>query len=228
MSSQVFGETQNYMRRNSVRDVIVAKAINNGCNPYCKSTDADAKRVTDEMRAKVKNIIVPEIKAVASKKNAIVREASGTRRGDEHKAHREIVHIENFELVKRKSEGISMGMLVSFMIVAMVLTMIVFSGSLINEEARRYSELVDTLEVLKEEDKALMVALEDKHELLSVADVAVNELGMVLANTNSTELLSLSEGDTVELYNEGEKTSFAVNLLNTFGDKIGDFLEYLD
>ena len=30
MSSQVFGETQNYMRRNSVRDVIVAKAINNG------------------------------------------------------------------------------------------------------------------------------------------------------------------------------------------------------
>ena len=36
-----------------VKDVLIAKAIRSGYNPYCRSTDADARRVTDAMRQSV-------------------------------------------------------------------------------------------------------------------------------------------------------------------------------
>ena len=101
MNAQFFDTTRAYVRRDSVRDVLVAKAITNGCNPYCKSTDADARRVTDDMRAKVRNVIVPNVNAVAPvAKRAAVREVVDVRTKEMSKAHREVVHIENFQLVK--------------------------------------------------------------------------------------------------------------------------------
>ena len=222
---------RNANRRTSVRDVIVAKAIQNGYNPYCKSTDANARRVTDEMRARVRSVAVPETKAVAVKtKKSAVREvaASAPVKSQTH-ARREIIHIENFELVRRKTPSLSLGMLVSVLITAMVLAMVVYSGSLINKEARRYSELSESLEVLKEEDKTLTLALESKHESIDIADIAVNEYGMVAAKAATADYLSLSEGNSVEVYSADDgDTSVPVDLLNTFGDKIGGFLEYLD
>lgn len=213
----------------SVRDVIIAKAIQNGYNPYCKSTDANARRVTEEMKAKALRVVVPETKAVAPKRQkAVVREVIATETKPQNRGHREVVHIENFELVRRKGTKLSLSMLVSVMITAMVLAMVVFSGSLINEEARRYSELSDTLVQLKEEDKALALALEVKHDSVDIADVAA-DFGMVANNTATSEYLSLSAGDSVEVYSaDSENTPVSVDLLNTFGDKIGGFLEYLD
>ena len=229
MNVQATGMVQNGRHGTSVRDVIIAKAIQSGYNPFCKSTDAGAKNITEEMRKKANCIVVPENKSMTSvRKNSAVREVTVTVK-PEQRARREVVHIENFELVKRRTPSLSLGMLVSFMVTAMVLSMVVFSGSLINEEARRYSELSDTLAELKETDKTLTLALEEKHELVDAMDIAVNELGMVAANAAATEYLSLSEGDGVEVYAaDEEKTSFTVNLLNTFSDKIGGFLEYLD
>ena len=213
----------------SVRDVIIAKAIQNGYNPYCKSTDANARRVTEEMKAKALRVVVPETKAVAPKRQkAVVREVIATETKPQNRGHREVVHIENFELVRRKGTKLSLSMLVSVMITAMVLAMVVFSGSLINEEARRYSELSDTLVQLKEEDKALALALEVKHDSVDIADVAA-DFGMVANNTATSEYLSLSAGDSVEVYSaDSENTPVSVDLLNTFGDKIGGLLEYLD
>ncbi len=229
MNVQATGMTGNYRHGTSVRDVIIAKAIQNGYNPYCKSTDASAKRVTEEMRAKASRITVPETKAVSAvpNKNA-VRDVTAAPKRSENRGRREVVHIENFQLVKRRTPTISLGMFVSFMVTAMVLGMVVFSGSLINVEARRYSELTNTLAELKEEEKALALALEEKHEQIDVADFAVSELGMVAANTVGTEYISLSEGDSVAVYSEEENTPMTVKLLNTFGDTINSFLEYLD
>ncbi|MBQ8837160.1 MAG: hypothetical protein IJ002_06605 [Clostridia bacterium] len=211
----------------SVKDVIIAKAIQNGYNPYCKSTDANARRVTDEMRAKASRVVVPETGIVVAKKQkAVVREAAPAVKPQ--RARREIVHIENFELVKSKGTRLSLSMLVSVMITAMVLAMVVFSGSLINEEARRYSELSDTLAELKEEDKTLTLALEEKHNSIDIADVA-DGYGMVTANSAAVEYLSLSSGDSVEVYDaDNGNTPVTVELLNTFGDKLSGFLEYLD
>lgn len=229
MNAQSMSVTHNDRYGRSVRDVIIAKAIQNGYNPYCKSTDNEARRVTDEMRAKVKNIAIPDTKAISASKKAPVREVTPAPVKVQPRNRREIVHIENFELVRKKSPSLSLGMFVSVMITAMVLAMVVFSGSLINEEARRYSELSGTLEVLKEEDKTLTLALEEKHDVLSIEDIALNEFGMVASNTATAEYLSLSEGDSVEVYSaDSDDTSVTVNLLNTFGDKIGGFLEYLD
>ena len=58
----------------TVKDVLVAKAIQNGYNPYCRSTDANARKVTEDMRVKAQNIRVPESKASAKMKKPPVRE----------------------------------------------------------------------------------------------------------------------------------------------------------
>lgn len=230
MNVQATGMVRGNRYGTSVRDVIIAKAIQNGYNPYCKSTDANARRVTEEMRAKASRVAVPENKAVVLKRQkAVVREVTPTDVKSQNRGRREIVHIENFELVRRKGTRISFGMLVSVMITAMVLAMVVFSGSLINEEARRYSELSETLAELKEEDKALALALEEKHDAIDIADVAVNQFGMVANNAASSEYLSLSSGDSVEVYSvKDDNASVTVDLLNTFGDRLSGFLEYLD
>ncbi len=213
----------------SVRDVIVAKAIQNGYNPYCRSTDAGARRVTEDMKAKVRNIAVPEAKAVAVKQRPVVREVVAATENREVRPHREVVAIENFEMVARRSRSLSLGMIVSVLVTAMVLAMVVYSGSFINEEARRYNELTSTLASLKEEDKNLTLALEEKNDIAVIEDIAVNELGMVAASATEQGYLSLSAGDSVRVYDvENEDTSLTVNLLNTFGEKISGFLEYLD
>ena len=230
MNVQATGMTGNYRCSTSVRDVIIAKAIQNGYNPYCRSTDASAKCVSEEMRAKANRITVPETKAVsAAPKKSVVRDVTAAPQKSENRGRREVVHIENFQLVKRRTPSISLGMLVSFMVTAMVLGMVVFSGSLINVEARRYSELTSTLAALKEEEKELALALEEKHELVNIDDFAISELGMVAVNTAGAEYISLSEGDSVAVYaNEEKNTPITVSLLNTFGDTISSFLEYLD
>lgn len=230
MNVQSTGMMRNGRYGTTVRDVIVAKAIQNGYNPFCRSTDADARRVTDEMRAKARTVSVPETRALAAKTNkSAVREVTPSAPKAQSRLRREVVHIENFELVKRKASTLSFGMLVSVLITAMVLAMVVYSGSLINEEARRYSELSSSLEVLKEEDKTLTLALEGKHESIDIADMAVNEYGMVAANTATADYISLSRGNSVDVYTpDEENTSIGVSMLNTFGDKIGGFLEYLD
>ena len=40
----------------TVKDIIAAKAIRCGYNPYCRSTDADARRVTEEMKRRAESI----------------------------------------------------------------------------------------------------------------------------------------------------------------------------
>ncbi len=219
------------MQRNgaSVRDIIMAKAIQNGYNPYCKSTDANARRVTDDMKAKVKHISIPETKAVTVKNKPVVREVVLAPVKKEVRPHREIVSIENFEVVTRRSRSLSFGMMVSVLVSAMVLAMVVYSGSFINDEARRYNELSSTLAALKEDDKNLSLALEEKNDIEIIEDIAVNELGMVAANATEQGYLSLSAGDSVRVYDvDNDNASPTVNLLNTFGDKISGFLEYLD
>lgn len=212
----------------TVRDVLVAKAIKSGYNPYCRSTDAGARRVTEDMRAKAQYVAVPENKALsASSKRNSVREVAPSSK--EMRPRREAVAIENFEIVRRRGATLSLGMLVSVMVTAIVLAMVVFSGSRINEEARRYSELSDTLAVLQEEDKNLTLALEEKNDLTVIEDVAQNELGMVKVASAEQKYVSLSDGNSVNVYaNAADEASVPMHLLNTFGEKVNGFLEYLD
>lgn len=215
----------------TVRDVLVAKAIRNGYNPFCRSTDAEARTVTDEMRARTRHIRVPEEapRACAKENKPVVREGKALPQTREPCVRREVIAIENFELVKKKSPRMSLGVLVSVLVTGLVLAMIVYSGSLINEEARRYSDLNDTLAVLQEENKTLTLALAEKNDLVVIEDVAKNELGMVKVAEAEQKYIDLSTGNSVQTFSvEQEDTAASVHLLNTFGEKISDFLEYLD
>ena len=215
----------------TVRDILVAKAIQNGYNPFCKSTDEDARNVTQPMRARVEGIYVPKtaMSPVVKKQSASVREVKITTVRREPVVYREVATIENFELVKRKTASLSLGMIVSVMVTAMVLAMVVFSGSLINEEARRFSALTSTLEVLKEENAALALELEEKNDLVVIEDIAKNEIGMVKAAEAEQRYVSLASGNEIHTYStEAETPSVTMHMLNAFGEKISNFLEYLD
>ncbi len=215
----------------TVRDVLVAKAIRGGYNPYCRSTDKEARTVTEEMRVKTQHIRVPENAALTRKgeRKPVVREGKATPQVREPRMRREVIALENFELVKRKSPRLSLGVLVSVLVTGLVLAMVVYSGSLINEEARRYSDLNDTLAVLQEENKTLTLALAEKNDLVVIEDVAKNELGMVKVAEAEQKYIDLGTENTVHTYAaEQEDTAVSMHLLNTFGEKINDFLEYLD
>ncbi len=219
-------------QRNSVtvRDVLVAKAIQNGYNPYCRSTDADARRVTDEMRAKARNIRVPAtLPATNSDRKLPVREVKPSRREREVVARREVVTIENFDLVERKSRSVSFAMLVSVMISALVLIMVVYSGSLINERMRECSDISNSIVQLEEENKALAIELAQKNDLVAIEEIARNDLGMIKVAEAEQRYASFGGENTVSTYSaEEEDNTVAVYMLNTFGEKISSILEYLD
>ncbi len=217
----------------TVKDVIAAKAIRCGYNPYCRSTDANARRVTDEMKKRVEGIR-------SANENSRVKRAAGTIANrpiirevrpvaQTPVAHREVVSLENFELVKRKSSVFSFGMLISVLICAFVLAAVVYSGSLINEEAREYAELSQALETLRKDNQALSLQLEEKNDLAVIENMAKNDLGMVKVADAQQKYVSLSDGDTIQAYDaEEQDTALGISLLNTFGEKISKFLEYLD
>lgn len=215
----------------TVKDVLVAKAIQNGYNPYCRSTDANARKVTEEMRVKAQSIRVPESKTPARAKanKPPVREVKAMPREREVRSHREVVSIENFELVRRKSPSLSLGMLVSVMVSAIVLAMVVYSGSLINEKSREFSDISASISLLEEENKALTLELAKKNDLVVIEDIAKNDLGMIKVAEAEQRYASLGGENTVDTYSaDSEKNTVTMYLLNTFGEKIGDFLEYLD
>lgn len=215
----------------TVRDVLVAKAIQNGYNPYCRSTDANARKVTEEMRVQAQRVRVPQtvVPARKTEKKPPVREVKAMPREREVRAHREVVSIENFELVRRKSPALSLGMLVSVMVSALVLAMVVYSGSLINEKTREYSDLSNSITVLQEENKALTLELAQKNDLVVIEDIAKNDLGMIKVAEAEQRYASLGGTDTVTTFDaKNNENAVTMHLLNVFGEKISDFLEYLD
>ena len=215
-----------------VKDVLIAKAIRGGYNPYCRSTDADARRVTDAMRQSAMQVRLPAAHPEnPAAKNPPVREVmpSNTNRTGMPAPHHEVIALENFELVKRKPTRISFARLASVMACALILTAIVYGGSQINEESRRYSELNAGLELLQKENQALELELKEKNDLTVIEDMAKNDLGMIKVSAAEQRYLTLSGEDGIKTYAEKDKnTGFGMNLLNAFGEKITDLLAYLD
>ena len=232
MSVQIARTTSMAGRNVRVKEVLIAKAIRSGYNPYCRSTDADARRVTEAMRQSAMQVDLPAARPAkpAAKKPPVreVKPSNANRTGLPAPRH-EVIALENFELVKRKPARISFARLASVMACALILTAIVYGGSLINEEARRYTELNAGLEALQKENQTLELALKEKNDLTVIEDMAKNDLGMIKVSSAEQRYLALSGEDGIETYAEEDKnTGFGMNLLNAFGEKITDFLAYLD
>lgn len=220
------------MTDGSVRTMLIAKAIRSGYNPYCRSTDANARRVTDAMRESVSRVDLPAVrraKPTAKKPPIRLGKPSLPGRTGMPAPHHEVIALENFELVKRKPSRISFARLASVMACALILTAIVYGGSLINEEARRYTELSAGLETLQMENRALELELSEKNDLTLIEDIAKNDLGMIKVSSAEQRYMTLSGEDGITTYAEEKKNGgFGMNLLNAFGEKITDFLAYLD
>ena len=215
-----------------VKDVLIAKAIRGGYNPYCRSTDADARRVTDAMRQSAMQVRLPAARPEKpAAKKPPVREVtpSNTNRTGMPAPHHEVIALENFELVKRKPTRISFARLASVMACALILTAIVYGGSQINEESRRYSELNAGRGLLQKENQALELELKEENDLTVIEDMAKDDLGMIKVSAAEQRYLTLSGEDGIKTYAEKDKnTGFGMNLLNAFVEKITDLLAYLD
>ena len=74
-----------------------------------------------------------------------------------------------------------------------------------------------------------MLELEEKNDMVVIEDIAKNELGMVKVAEAEQRYVSLADGDTIETYSDAAgETSVTLHMLNAFGEKISNFLEYLD
>lgn len=224
-----FGMTNGRIRS---RELLIAKAISCGYNPYCRSTNASARCVSDEMRSSVQGIRLPECRAVKpqSEKKPPIRELrKASARRTKSVGHHEVISLENFELVKRTPVRLSAGKFASFTACALILTAIVYGGSLVNEEVRRYSELSYSLEALQKENQTLALELKEKNNLTVIEDIAKNDLGMIRVSEAEQRYLPLSAENGISTYAQSEKdNAFGMNMLNAFGEKISGFLEYLE
>ena len=146
-----------------------------------------------------------------------------------HGHYNGIFALEDYEVVRRKTKRISLSTFVVFSICIMIIFAIVNSAAMVNNEVKRYNELSSTLESLRLENQQITNALAEKHGALDIGEIAVCDLGMVKHDNFSGTYISLSEGNCVTVYpEEKENEWFGLVLLNTFGNKIGDFLEFLD
>ena len=215
----------------TVRDVIVAKAIQNGYNPFCRSTDANARKVTEEMRVSAQRVYVPSNTSVVKREEnkSSIREAKAVKREQVAKARREVVSLENFQVVNRRTHGVSVAMLVSVIISALVLSMVVYSGSLVNEKTRECAVMSRSISDLESENAALALELAEKNDLAVIEDIAKNDFGMIKVAEAEQRYVSLENENTVSTFSaEGEDNAVTMHLLNVFGTKINDILEYLD
>ena len=215
----------------NVREVLIAKAIRSGYNPYCRSTDKNARKVSEKMRADVKTVKIPRTAMLPTAKvvRPAIREVKSEAARRAARARREVVTLENFELVKRKSTRVSLASLVSVLVCAVVFALIVYSGSLVNLETRRASDLSDSQASLLATQKTLAAQLDARYDLDLIETVAVNDLGMVKVADAAQRYVSLSNGNSIETYDPANTdTSVGVTMLNAFGEKIGSALEYLD
>ena len=74
-----------------------------------------------------------------------------------------------------------------------------------------------------------MLELAKKNDLVVIEDIAKNDLGMIKVAEAEQRYANLGAENSVNTYEaEGENNTVTMYLLNTFGEKIGDFLEYLD
>ena len=62
-----------------------------------------------------------------------------------------------------------------------------------------------------------------------IEEIAKNDLGMIKVSAAEQRYLPLSAEDGISTYAQNEENdTFGMDMLNAFGEKISDFLEYLE
>ena len=120
-------------------------------------------------------------------------------------------------------------MLVSLIISALVLSMVVYSGSLVNEKTRECVVMSRSISALESENAALALELAEKNDLAVIEDIAKNDFGMIKVAEAEQRYVDLEGENAISTFSaESNDNTVTMHLLNVFGTKINDFLEYLD
>lgn len=224
MRDNVINDTRQYKRCS--RDILIDKALRNGYNPYQRSTDLkDATKAKYHSMQAGKN---SKSKPPMNARKPAVRCVSPTQKPIKPSSYREIVTLDNFEIVKRKTSTMLFSKIVSVIAVFMIFATVVYVSSLVNQEARRGDELANSLEILNKENEELQQQLAEKVSLSLIEDIAKNDLGMIKISEAGQRYISLKGEDSIKVYDPDGNTPFVLNLLNTFSNMVLSALEYLD
>lgn len=224
MRDNVINDTRPY--KQCSRDILIDKALKNGYNPYQRSTEL--KDVTKAKYPSVQTNKNNKSKPLMNTRKPAVRCVSPTKKPIKSSSHREIVTLDNFEIVKRKTSTMPFSKIVSVIAVFMIFATVVYVSSLVNQEARRGDELANSLEILNKENKELQQQLAEKVSLSLIEDIAKNDLGMIKISEAEQRYISLKGEDSIKVYDPDSNTPFVLNLLNAFSNMVLSALEYLD
>ena len=183
-----------------------------GCNHDCSNcSQADCasreiKKLTPNENSNIKRIfavisgkggvgksLVTSLLAAKMNKNGkiarLVRRVSGA-----------LFPIENETAQERTEVRLPLPLVICLCTIGLSLLMIVGSSAMLNNAYRETMTLKSDLDMLSAEQKEMQLDLDDRLDLLSIRNVAVNEYGMINEEYVSARYLDIRSENTVESY----------------------------
>ena len=139
---------------------------------------------------------------------------------------------DTLEEKKVKSSPISLGLILSGIVIALIIVLMIFSIAQINEFKNEISQLEGTREELLTRIEDLNVSLDAKNNIRTIEDEATNRIGMVKSNEVASKYVSISGGERVEIADDsigkGEE-SYGVfgTLMSAMGANWDHLMEYI-
>lgn len=134
----------------------------------------------------------------------------------------------NIKTVKTAAAPFPIGIIISCAFCAMLFMFILFNMVRINEKNDELQSLKSQASELAATKTELTLKLDAKNNLVTIADYAVNRLGMVTSDQLSRQYLEISYEDSIIPAESKGGSSFRLTgLFRSLGDKIEEIIEYL-
>lgn len=106
---------------------------------------------------------------------------------------------ETLEEKKVKSSPISLGLILSGIVIALIIVLMIFSIAQINEFKNEISQLEGDRAELLTRIEDLHVSIDAKNNIRVIEDEATNRIGMVKSNEVASKYVSISDGERIEV-----------------------------
>lgn len=226
----------------NVRELVSVRAIRAGYNPYVKSDSKDARVIPEKIKSMANAANVPSspvfprpreedrVSIKNIRKENIAKPAGRAQNAPVRAAEKAVSARGIFsQKIINKRAPFPVSSMFTVLICAATLMFVVYSGVLINEATREISSLQSEISTMTQNDKQLELEIAQRNNLVDIADIAENQLGMVKVSEAEQKYINLGIGDSVEtVENEDEKAMFGATLLSAAGETFGSLLEYLN
>lgn len=127
--------------------------------------------------------------------------------------------------LKVKSKFLSPVFIMSLLIGTVMVMFLVFNISEVYEMTNEVSQLESELDDLEAAAEQLELRLEEKNDIREIENIATSKLGMVKEDALQRRYISLSEGEHIEILNNGEEETSGGVLLSSVFSSLGKFFE---